>query len=73
MPIKLKKSQTVIVRGTSKKVTTHYYMKQVSKEELFKEINADKPNKKRRAKCIRELERRGVNISWTSIPKDSIA
>ena len=46
---------------------------QESKEELFKEINADKPNKKRRAKCIRELERRGVNISWTSIPKDSIA
>jgi|TARA_R110000782_G_scaffold11183_2_gene34291 phage-related protein len=73
MPIKFKPSQTVIVRGTSKKVTTHYYMKQVSKEELFKEINADKPNKKRRAKCIRELERRGVNISWTSIPKDSIA
>ena len=53
--------------------TTHFYIKQISKEELFKEINADKPNKKRRAKCIRELERRGVNISWTSIPKDSIA
>ena len=73
MPIKLKKSQTVLIKKTGKRETTHYYMKQVSKEELFKEINAENPKKKRRAKCIRELERRGVNISWTSIPKDSIA
>jgi|TARA_B110000908_G_C10016084_1_gene340838 hypothetical protein len=37
MPIKLKKSQTVIVRGTSKKVTTHYYMRSTPIAELQKE------------------------------------
>ena len=70
MPIKLKKSQTVIVRGTSKKETTHFYIKQISKEELFKEINAENPKKKLRAKCIREIERRGLKINWVPRTKE---
>ena len=65
MPTKFKPSQTVRERGTGRIVTTHYWIKGISKEELFEEINKDNPNKKRRAKAIRELERRGVNISWT--------
>ena len=72
MPTKFKPSQTVIVRGTSKKVTTNYYIKGISKDELFKEINADNPNKKRRAKAIRELERRGVKLVWTKKSEDSL-
>ena len=72
MPIKFKPSQTVRERGTGRIVTTNYWIKGISKEELFEEINKEKPNKKRRAKAIRELERRGVNISWTIIPKDNI-
>ena len=72
MPTKFKPSQTVRERGTGRIVTTNYWIKGISKEELFEEINKENPNKKRRAKAIRELERRGVNISWTIIPKDNI-
>jgi hypothetical protein len=72
MPTKFKPSQTVRERKSGKLVTTNYYMKGVSKEELFEEINADKPNKKRRAKCIRELERRGIKIEWTKKSEDSL-
>tara|TARA_Y100000389_G_C16978228_1_gene278994 strand:+ start:67 stop:288 length:222 start_codon:yes stop_codon:yes gene_type:complete len=72
MPTKYQKSQTIRERGTGKLVTTNYYIKGISKEDLFKEINSDRPNKKRRAKCIRELERRGVKIQWTTKDKESI-
>jgi|TARA_R110001606_G_scaffold111781_1_gene238468 hypothetical protein len=72
MPTKFKPSQTVRERGTGRIVTTNYWIKGISKEELLEEINKENPNKKRRAKAIRELERRGVNISWTIIPKDNI-
>ena len=52
MPTKYKKTETIRERGTGKLVTTNYYIKGISKEDLFKEINSDRPNKKRRAKCI---------------------
>ena len=64
MPTKFKPSQSTLQRGTKIVTTTHYYIKSISKEELFEEINKDNPNKKRRAKAIRELERRGVGINW---------
>ena len=70
MPIKLKKSQTVLIKKTGKRETTHYYIKQISKEELFKEINAENPKKKLRAKCIREIERRGLKINWVPRTKE---
>ena len=44
----------------------------ISKEELFEEINKDNPNKKRRSKAIKELERRGVKLVWTTKDKESI-
>ena len=72
MPTKFKPSQSVLQRGTKTVVTTHYYIKNISKEELFEEINKDNPNKKRRAKAIKELERRGVKLVWTTKDKDSI-
>jgi hypothetical protein len=72
MPTKFKPSQSTLQRGTKTVVTTHYYIKNISKEELLEEINKDNPNKKRRAKAIRELDRRGVKIVWTTKEPNSI-
>lgn len=72
MPTKFKPSQSTLQRGTKTVVTTHYYIKNISKEELLEEINKDNPNKKRRAKAIKELERRGVKLVWTTKDKESI-
>lgn len=72
MPIKFKPSQSTLQRGTKTVVTTHYYIKNISKEELLEEINKDNPNKKRRAKAIKELDRRGVKLVWTTKDKESI-
>ena len=58
MPTKFKPSQSTLQRGTKIVTTTHYYIKNISQDELFEEINKDNPNKKRRAKAIKELERR---------------
>jgi len=69
MPTKFKPSQSTLQRGTKIVTTTHYYIKSISKEELFEEINKDKPNKKRRAKAIREIERRGLKINW--VPRNT--
>ena len=72
MPTKFKPSQSTLQRGTKIVTTTHYYIKNISQDELFEEINKDNPNKKRRAKAIKELERRGVKLAWTTKDKDSI-
>jgi len=72
MPTKFKPSQSTLQRGTKIVTTTHYYIKNISKEELLEEINKDNPNKKRRAKAIRELERRGVKLVWTTKEPNSI-
>ena len=72
MPTKFKPSQSTLQRGTKTVVTTHYYIKNISKEELLEEINKDNPNKKRRAKAIKEVERRGVKLVWTTKDKESI-
>jgi hypothetical protein len=72
MPTKFKPSQSTLQKGTKTVVTTHYYIKNISKEELLEEINKENPNKKRRAKAIRELERRGVKIVWTTKEPNSI-
>jgi|TARA_B100001094_G_scaffold127046_1_gene123079 hypothetical protein len=72
MPTKFRASATTLKRGTKVAVTEHYYIKNISKEELFEEINKDNPHKKRRAKAIRELERRGIKIAWVKKSEDSI-
>ena len=72
MPTKFKPSQSTLQRGTQIVTTTHYYIKNISKEELLEEINKDNPNKKRRSKAIRELERRGIKIAWVKKSEDSI-
>ena len=62
MPVKFKPSQTTFVKGKGK-VTTHSYIKQISKEELIKYINDGQKNKVKQ-KARNELTRRGVKIDW---------
>ena len=65
MPVKFSPSVTKIDRATKKVVVEHNYIKQMSKESLFEYINKTTGvNRKRRAKCIRELERRGIKRVW---------
>ena len=62
MPVKFKPSQTTFIKGKGK-VTSHSYIKQISKEELIKYIN-DGQKPKIKQKCRNELTRRGVNLVW---------
>tara|TARA_B100001093_G_scaffold483496_1_gene516051 strand:+ start:456 stop:659 length:204 start_codon:yes stop_codon:yes gene_type:complete len=62
MPVKFKPSQTTFIKGRGK-VTSHSYIKQISKEELIKYIN-DGQKPKIKQKCRNELTRRGVNLVW---------
>jgi|TARA_R110000772_G_scaffold62908_1_gene141093 hypothetical protein len=70
MPIKFKPSQTVMERGTGKRTTTNYYIKQTPKEELFDYINGSNSKPKIKNKCRNELVRRGIEIVY--VPKEGI-
>lgn len=45
----------------------HDYIKAKSKEFLFEYINKEGAKPKTRIKCIKELERRGIDINWAPI------
>lgn len=64
MPIKFRPSAKEVNRQTKQVNTVHYYMKNMSKTELFEYINSSNAIPKRRVKCINELQRRGVEIEW---------
>jgi|TARA_R110001592_G_scaffold80731_4_gene240202 hypothetical protein len=64
MPVKFKPSQTTFVKGKGK-VTSHSYIKQISKEELIKYINDGQKNKVKQ-KARNELVRRNVEIVWAN-------
>ncbi len=62
MPVKFKPSQTTFVKGKGK-VTSNFYIKNTSTQELIDYINkGQKPKIKQ--KCRNELTRRGVNLVW---------
>jgi|TARA_R110000772_G_scaffold136193_4_gene244887 hypothetical protein len=66
MPVKFKESEKVYRKGVpaGKLPTRHYYIKQVTKEELFKTVNETRTKPKVRQKCLNELVRRGIKIEW---------
>ena len=73
MPAKFKESERVFPRGLrGQKMNTHspikkwqhFYLKQTSVAELLKTINGDYTKPKHRQKCLNELARRKVNITW---------
>ena len=69
MPIKFKQSATVRDRQTGQIVTEHYYIKCMSKDELFKELNNDSVKPKVKNKIRNELVRRKIKWSW--VPKEA--
>ena len=44
----------------------HHYMKSMTKKELFDYVNEERAVPKRRAKCLNELTRRGIEINWVN-------
>jgi hypothetical protein len=66
MPIKFKPSEKVYRKGVpaAKLPTKHYYIKQVTKEELFKTVNETRTKPKLKQKCLNELVRRNIKIEW---------
>ena len=58
MPVKYKPTQSVVQRGSKKVVTTHYYMKTQSLNELLQCYNNDNTKPKLRQKVKNELIRR---------------
>ena len=66
MPVKFKEDSITVDRATGKKSIHRYYIKNVSKEELFETINKPNTRPKLKQKCINELKRRGVVIDWTT-------
>ena len=66
MPVKYKPSEVKIDRQTKVKSIQHYYMKQLSQEELFNMLNAENTKPKLKQKIRNELSRRGVRIVKSS-------
>ena len=66
MPIKFKPSAKTRNRQTGKVFTEHYYIKCMSQEELFTELNNSSTKPKAKQKIRNELARRGVTIEWVS-------
>ena len=64
MPTKLSPSSNTYNRATGKTTLEHYYIKNISKKELFEELNKDNTKPKVKAKIRNELARRGIKIVW---------
>ena len=69
MPIKFKPSAKTRNRQTGKVFTEHYYIKCMSQEELFTELNNSSTKPKAKQKVRNELDRRDIKWSW--VPKVS--
>jgi len=64
MPTKLKPSGRNYDRMTKKTTIVHYWIKTISKDELFKELNNPNTKPKVKQKIRNELVRRGIKIIW---------
>ncbi len=53
-------------RGNRTQVLVKNYIKSTPKQELFDYINNPSGKPKIKQKCVNELTRRGIKISWTS-------
>ena len=85
MPIKFKKSERVYAKDArGRRMSTdsqkcksykHYYMRDVSLEELMATINDDRKTPKLKQKCRNEVVKRGYKLVWkmpdgTVLPKE---
>jgi len=62
MPIKFRPSTITKDRVTGKNKTEHFYIKTMSKENIFKEFNSSNINPKIKQKLRNEMDRRGITI-----------
>lgn len=85
MPIKFKESERVYAKDArGRRMSTdsqkcksykHYYIKDVSLEELMATINDDRKTPKLKQKCRNEVVKRGYKLVWkmpdgTTLPKE---
>tara|TARA_B100000424_G_scaffold265000_1_gene254055 strand:- start:55 stop:264 length:210 start_codon:yes stop_codon:yes gene_type:complete len=63
MPVKFKPSHKSFVKGKGTKIE-HFYIKNISKEELIEYINNSSGKPKIKQKARNELARRGVKLVW---------
>jgi hypothetical protein len=66
MPIKFKPSEVVVNRQTKKKATKHYYIHNITVEELQKTLANDNTRGPRKQKIRNELVRRGAPLQATT-------
>ena len=66
MPVKYKPSEVKVDRQTKVKTIQHYYIKQLSQEELFTMLNAENTKPKLKQKIRNELSRRCGRIVKSS-------
>ena len=71
MPVKYKPTQSVVQRGSKKVVTTHYYMKTQSLNELLQCYNNDNTKPKLRQKVKNELIRRQKSGKLNIVTRDT--
>jgi hypothetical protein len=69
MPIKFKPSEVVVNRQTKKKATKHYYIHNITVEELQKTLANDNTRGPRKQKIRNELVRRGESL----VPSEELA
>ena len=67
MPTKLRPSGRNYDRMTKKTTIVHYWIKGISKKELFEELNKESTKPKVKAKIRNELVRRGIKIVYKPI------
>ena len=58
--------------GSRKATRIKNYIKSTPKQELFEYINSPSSKPKIIQKCVNELIRRGINLTWTHIKQPSI-
>ena len=62
MPTKFRPSEIIRVKGQGTK-TNHYYIKNMTSNELLEYVNSNNAIPKRRLKCINELQsRKGITL-----------
>ena len=64
MPIKFKPDEKEYSRATGKTTISRYYIKTISKKELFEALNNHNTKPKVKQKIRNELVRRGIKIVW---------
>ena len=63
-PTKFRPTEKSYDRRTGKTAVVRHYMKAIPKKELIDYLNKDSAPKKKKHKVIKELERRGIKLTW---------